>query len=89
MTDHLYEEITQLRERVAELERANQSAAVCRDHTSEFIGEDCLVCRNDRLRAVVRAAKSVYCPCDFCECHAPIATALAQLHEGDDEWPAG
>lgn len=43
---------------------ANESARVCEDHTSEFIGNGCLVCDNLALRAVVEAARR--CANDGC-----------------------
>ena len=47
--DAARKEIERLQEEVDDLREANESAAVCAKHVAEFVGEDCLVCENERL----------------------------------------
>lgn len=45
--------------RVEELENWNHSVAVCREHTAEIVGDDCVVCENERLQARVDELEDV------------------------------
>lgn len=58
-----------LQERLDQCEAANMSVAVCAEHTSEVVGEGCLVCEcadaeaeRDRLREEVAKAMAVLNP---------------------------
>lgn len=49
-------EYAKLKKEIERLRAANESARVCSKHTDEFVGDGCLICDNERLRAAMREA---------------------------------
>lgn len=52
--ERLQAEVERLRDEARSYREANEAARVCEKHTSEFIGNGCLVCERDALAEALR-----------------------------------